>query len=467
MEPVLRSLHSFLIELSASAPDKVLLFDDHCCLTARQVLGHVESAAGALIRMGVRPGDLVALRTRRDLATALAILALPLTGALTVLIDARQEPHSFAREREIPVNMVLDPLELDFTGAVSRELLPEVDPRSPGFLIFTSGSTGKPKGVMVSPYNLVNNLVDSQPLGYYYEDDIALGALPMDHVFGLVLLAGICVLGYSICFPEATDIPCILRTIETSRITRMNGVPGLYLAMAAQAEDYDLSSLRAGFIGGGPCTPEQFRQIEQALGMILIPVYGMSECIGIACGNWQDPQEKRCAGVGPFYSMNTGRILLEDGTEAATGQIGEICVTGAARMVGYYPDPMPAEELLPTGDLGYVDETGTLWLTGRKKDIIIRNGMNLSPLRIEQALLSISGVTEAAVVGLPHGVQGEVPCAMVSGSLDEQQILTALAEVLPKNEIPVGILVADQLPRTASGKPDKQKIREVLAAWKA
>ena len=467
MKPVLRTLHSFLIELAASDPDKVLLFGPECRMTIAEVLHAAEAAAGSLIRNGIRPGDRIALQTRRDLNTALAILALQLTGALAVLIDARQDALTFAREQDIPVSMTLDPNDLEFSGNVSREMLPEVDPRAPGFLIFTSGSTGKPKGVMLSQYNLVNNLVDSQPLGRYHYDDIALGALPMDHVFGLVLLAGICVLGYSICFPETTDIACILQTIETSRITRMNGVPSLYLAMAEQADKFDLSSLRAGFIGGGPCTPEQFKRIEQALDMILIPVYGMSECIGISCGNWQDPQELRCAGVGRFYSMNTGKILLDDGTEVAPGQIGEVCVTGAARMVGYYPEIMPAEELLHTGDLGYVDQNGILWLTGRKKDIIIRNGVNLSPLRIEQALLSIPGIAEATVVGIPHPVQGEVPCAMVSGQLTGSDILAALSGLLPKNEIPMGILTVDRLPMTASGKPDKQNIREVLLEWKA
>ena len=465
MKPVVRTLHSFITELRSKSPEKVLISDKNARLTPVDILRQVSSAAVDLLRRGIKPGDPVALRTRRDQKTAVAILALQAVGALAVLVDPRQDPGAFAAEQGIPVKLALDPEALDFSRTDAQPELPDVDPRDPGFLIFTSGSTGKPKAVMVSQYNLVNNLIDSQPLGYYTEDDIALGALPMDHVFGLVLLAGMCVLGYRICFPEKTDVTGILQTIQESRITRMNGVPSLYLAMAEQAKEYDLSSLRAGFIGGGPCTAEQFALIEQALAMTLIPVYGMSECIGISCGNWQDPQEKRCCGVGPFYSMNTGRILREDGTEAGPGEVGEVCVTGPARMVGYYPDPMPAEELLHTGDLGYLDEDGILHLTGRKKDIIIRNGVNLSPRRIEEALLAIPGVSDAAVVGIPHPIQGEVPCAMVVSNRTAQE-LTALL-VLPKNEIPARILVADHLPRTGSGKADKQKIREELMAWKA
>lgn len=337
--------------------------------------------------------------------------------------------------------------------------------QDPGFVIFTSGSTGQPKAVMLSQYNLVNNLVDSQPLGYYCEDDIALGALPLDHVFGLVLLAGVCVLGYGLYFPENTTVSNLLSCIETERITRMNGVPSLYLAMAEQAQRYDLSSLRAGFIGGGPYTPEQFHRLEAALDMILIPVYGMSECIGIACGDWRDDAQLRAGGVGRIYSMNTCKILLPDGSEASLGETGEIRVTGPARMAGYYPHRMPPEELLSTGDLGYLDDKGFLHVTGRIKDIIIRNGVNLSPRPIEDALLSIPGVTAACVVGIPHPLQGEVPCALVVSGRTTMELFAMLQNLLPKNQIPLEIRLAERLPMTGSGKVDKTAVREALKQW--
>lgn len=469
MKPVSRSLIQYLYTLAEERPERKLLGNPEGWLTAAEVLDRVEFLAAKLSGQGIDSCDLVAVRTRRSVGTAVLLLALQAIGAVAVLCDPRKEPMEFLRESgmDIPVKCCIDP---EMVGLHNTEMAkmecPEIDPKAPGFLIFTSGSTGKPKAVMLSQYNLVNNLVDSEPLGCYREDDIALGALPMDHVFGLVLLAGVCVLGYSVYFPEKTDTPSILTAIQDEKITRMNGVPSLYLAMAQLAERYDLSSLRSGFIGGGPFTREQFCFMEAALDMTLIPVYGMSECIGIACADWRDPQKVRAEGSAPFYSMNIGKILREDGVEAAPGQTGEVWVTGPARMVGYWPEILPEGELIPTGDLGYLDEAGRLHLTGRKKDIIIRNGNNLSARRIEEAILSIPGVEDAAVVALPDEQQGEVPWAMIV-AWEQKDFHSRMAQRLNKNEIPAGWCFVAEIPQTPSGKPDKQKIREVLETWKA
>ena len=160
--------------------------------------------------------------------------------------------------------------------------------------------------------------------------------------------------------------------------------------------------------------------------------------------------------------MNTGVILSEDGKEMPVGRIGEICVRGPSRMWGYWGQKMPSDELLHTGDLGYLTADGVLHLTGRKKELIIRNGRNISPLKIENAILSLPGVQQAAVVGLADEQAGELPYAMVCGIVDPAQ----LKPLLQKNELPVGIMCVDSMPMTASGKPDKLQIREVLKAWR-
>ncbi|MCR4886350.1 MAG: long-chain fatty acid--CoA ligase, partial [Clostridiales bacterium] len=431
--------------------------------------------------LGLTGGAFAALKASRTAAAALVMWGLRATGAVAVLAEPRQEISRTLSEAEspLPVTAVIEQTgpaafrvsRLNETNAPEKTIdllsLPPAgdfqmneNALEPAFVIFTSGSTGKSKAVVLSESNLVNNLIDSQPLGDYTDDDLALGSVPLHHVFGLALLSGVAVLGYGMFFPEKTDVPSLLAAIEKQRLTRMNGVPSLYFAMADQCVGYDVSSMRSGYIGGGPVTEGQFAWIEEKLGMTLIPVYGMSECIGISCASYQDSQAVRAGGVGPLYSMNTGKILRDDGTEAGEMEQGEICVTGPARMIGYWGHPMERDELLHTGDVGYVDETGVLHLTGRKKDIIIRNGYNLSPRKIEQALLAIPGVKEAVVVGLPDERQGEVPAAMVSAAPSVKEIHPDL----PKNEIPALIKLVDALPLTASGKPDRQKIREVLAS---
>ncbi len=465
-----QTLLSYLNTLAEREPGKRLLGGKGGWLTAAEVSRTVGRLGRVFVSLGLKPGDPAALRAERCVETALAIFALRAAGVLTVLCGPKQtvDETLSSCEAEIKPQAFIERCAAGFSVRIDGQsrivslsddadaALPEGSPLDPAFVIFTSGSTGKGKAVLQCEQNHISNLLDSQPLGAYFEDDIALGALPLEHVFGLVLLCGAAVLGYGIYFPEKTDIPGLLRCIKSEKITRMNGVPSLYLALAERSADYDLSSLRAGFIGGGPVTAAQFAHIEKALGMTLISVYGMSECIGISCASYLDPQAERAAGVGKPYPMNEVRILASDGE-------GEIAVRGPMRMLGYVGEqPLPPEDFFLTGDLGYLDDKGVLHLSGRKKEIIIRNGNNLSPRRIEDALLSLPGVTAAAVVGLPDDRQGEVPCAMAVGEVDE----AALHALLHKNEWPVGVLSVDALPLRASGKPDKQKIREVLLRWR-
>lgn len=468
MNHSVRTLHSYLSQIAASDPHKRLLGDSTGWLDAQTLLLCVESAAAELTARGIRPGSMVAVRTTRSIRSVVTILALEAIGAVAVLTDPRQEPEAFLAKCEIPVcvQQILDPEREDMLHLVHHSFpLRQTDPHAPGFVIFTSGSTGLGKAVTLSQYNVISNLEDAQPFGDYRREDVALGVLPFDHIFGLVLLTGVLVLEYSLFLPEKADIPSILQTIEHQRITRMNGVPSLYLAMAEQKRCHDLSSLRVGFIGGGPCTPEQFRRIEGELGITLIPAYGMSECVSITIASPGDSQEQRADSVGRFYPRTTGKILLEDGTEAPCGTEGEIFVDSPSRMLGYYPSVRPNTLLMSTGDLGYQDADGLIHITGRKKDVIIRNGYNLSARRIEEALLALPGVSEAVVVGLPHPTQGEVPAAMAVSSRTEAELLSSLEAHLKKNEMPAGILIADALPYTASGKPDKQRVKQVLSLW--
>ncbi len=474
-----RTWYQSLREIADIAPDKVLFGDNARKLTALESLSLSEHMAAKFSALGVKPGDLVALRAHRSVFTVLALLGLRTIGAVVVLTDPRRTCTAYLSETLLPLPVTATVEQTEDTlfsvatsdGFSSFNLfaLPPVrlslgarDAGEPSFVIFTSGSTGAKKAIVLSESALVHNLLDSAPLGDYSTQDIALGALPIDHVFGLALLTGVLVLRYALYFPKSTDVLTLLETIEREKITRMNGVPSLYLTMCKHANEYDLSTLRAGFIGGSPIGPERFAYIEHTLGMTLIPVYGMSECIGIACADSHDPLEVRAESVGRFYPMNTGVILSDSGREAAPNEVGEICVKGPMRMLGYFGQPLSPDEWLHTGDLGYLDTDGRVHLSGRKKEIIIRNGINLAPVRIEKALLSVPGVKAAAVVGVPDPIEGEIPAAMVVSNRKEPELLAAIGALLQKNEIPVLLKIVDALPLTASGKPDKQRVQEVL-----
>lgn len=493
MNLTIHTLCWYLHCLALEKPCLPLLGDKGGWITAEQAEQFVEAGAGLLYAGGLRPGDRVALRVGRSVNAALALLCLQRVGAAAVLIDPREGPEralvglapplavSFLLEAggdiHRPVLLLTQageepPLRLPLVSSGSTPAPAWDDPDAPAFYIFTSGSCGQKKAVMLSQGNLVSNLLDSAPLGGYSEDDVALGALPMDHVFGLALLTGAIVLRYRLYLTPATATEELLQIVGREKITRMNGVPSLYLAMAKKARPGEVRSLRVGYIGGAPWTADQFRHIESALGMTLVPVYGMSECIGISCASHQSPQAERMAGVGPFYPANQGKILREDGSQALTGEEGEVCVRGPMRMLGYHDPARTAQAIdaggfLHTGDLGYVDERGVLHLTGRKKDIIIRSGVNLSPRRIEEALLSLPGVQGAAVVGLPDDTCGELPWAAVACDAEVlPRLMDGLLPLLAKNELPAGILRLDNLPMTGSGKPDKQAVKGLIRQWR-
>lgn len=479
----MKTLYDYLNVAQLVQPHGKLLGDRNGWFTTEQTHAWVDSAAGKLAGLGLKRGSVAALRMSQCKESVILLLALQAIGVLSILTGYHQEIHDALDGVDLTVKPELFLWEQDgvwlaeYRGKVHQwDRLPcrpfSVSDHSdaPAFVIFTSGSTGKQKGVILSQWNLISNLLDSANLGGYSEDDIALGALPLCHVFGLALMTGAIVLRHSLYITPGAELNTVLQAIEREKITRMNGVPSLYLRMAEQRQRYDLRSLRVGFIGGAPCTSEQFEKIETELDMILVPVYGMSECVGISCASWRDSRQERIGGVGRFYSMNEGKILRSDGKEANPGEVGEVCVRGAMRFLGYSREEqtretVDADGFLHTGDLGYLDERGILHLTGRKKDIIIRNGINLSPRKIEEALLNIPGVTDATVVGIDHPVQGQVPCAIAVTSRTELELLALLTSRLHKNEIPMGIHIVDKLPRTASGKPDKETIREVLQAW--
>ena len=493
MVSTVHTLFWYLQALASDHPRTLFLGDKNGWITAGQALRFVEIGAGALYSHGLRRGMPVAIPVGRSVNSILALLCLQRIGAVAVLIDPRESPEKALSACTPPMAVSLcleaeedvSPPVLRLTKAGESSVLslplgsssealapPHDDPGAPAFYIFTSGSSGKKKVVVLSQGNLVSNLLDSAPLGGYSEKDVALGALPMDHVFGLALLTGAIVLRHRLYLTAETAPKELLQIISKQKITRMNGVPSLYLSMAEMAADSDVRSLRVGYIGGAPWTVRQFRHIESALGMTLVPVYGMSECIGISCASYRSPKAVRMTGVGPFYPANQGKILREDGAPARAGEAGEICVRGPMRMLGYY-DPVQTSEaidqdgFLHTGDVGFVDEDGILHLTGRRKDVIIRNGINLSPQRVEEALLSLPGVHGAAVVGLPDRTCGELPwAAVVCAEEVLPGLMDGLRPLLAKNELPAGILRVNALPMTDSGKPNKQSVRELIQRWR-
>ena len=496
MKPIEKSILEYFREYAAQCPRKLFLFDENRCYTVESAYRAAAVIGNRLYAYGVRAGSAVALRCTRSLDTCLIYLALQMMGAVALLTDPHRSAEDFLRDtgacaeffitneragRDISANgnwEVSGCGSLEIGGAVWGEIFafpPAQDLHAPATVVFTSGSTGKGKGVMLSQYNLVNHIRNFSVSGCYLETDVSAELLPVHHVFGLaVLLMGL-IKRYCILFPKTVDIKYVAECIETYQITRLDGVPSFALALAEYHKNtsFCAGSLRVGVLGGAPSTKAQFDFIERELGIQLLPVYGQSECIGITGADETQSETVRSSTVGKFLPMNEGFILDENGEPVPPGEEGEICVRGPAVMLGYLGDEKATREAvdeegrLHTGDLGRLDEEGNLHISGRKKDIIIRNGVNIPAGKIEEALLSLEAVSRAAAVGVRHEKLGEVPCALVvlknGRAMPEEEMKKALGARLAKNEMPEKILLAETLPLTPSGKPDKQKIRKLFS----
>lgn len=452
MKPSKKTLYEFFETFAKERGDDVFLLDETQVYTVKQALSAAKSLAKQMRDAGVKQGDFVAVQTKRTVKNILLFYALQFLNGVAVLFEPREKGKrmNFMTDGEaffVGEQRIL----LDFSPKETKIGFPS-DSRQTSIVIFTSGSTGESKAVQLSQYNFINNSLDTQSIGGYRKDDINILIVPIHHVFGLALIMTAVVTQHAVFVPSEVDFDYILDCMERYGVTRLNGVPSMYLAMAERKGTRKISTLNCGLIAGAPCSKEQFLKIEHDLGITLVTVYGMSECVGISCGNYKDNVDDRCDNVGRIYSMNEVKIASD----------GEILVKGPTVTAGYLTEQgsvevTDADGWLHTGDLGELDEKGFLHIGGRKKDIIIRNGNNLSSVAIEQKLLRLNGVKDVAVVGISDPREGEVPCAMIvtdGTAVSDAFLLT----VLNKLEMPKHYAQVEKIPLTASGKADKQKI---------
>ena len=498
-----RSFYSFLQEHAKAYGGRAYLFGEKRSYGWAEAKCVIEELAYSLRDAGVRRGMFVAVRAERSIKTVLLWQALTLAGAVCVMTDAHFAAREFIAQSGVDIRPdyyltdeglsgcwtlkdaeYRDRMPVSFavpqghSSAEAERMDAENDVTALSLIIFTSGSTGKSKAVMLCQRNYITNSVDGGDLFEECEKDISALVLPLHHIFGLALVVCATVNGHAVYFPEDPAPAALPENIARYGVTVLYAVPTYFLALAESdaLEGCCLRSMRFGLIAGGPSTPEQMERIERALGCRLVPVYGMSEFVGITTLPYDSPSELRCAGVGTFYPLNEGFILDDDGRQAERGQEGELCVRGYDLMLGYYGDEaetraaIDGQGRLHTGDLGYMDERGIVHITGRKKEIIIRGGENISAAKIERALLSLPGVYLAAAVGVRDEYFGEVPFAAVvpkkGATIEEGELRAALFGKLSKHEVPCRIIVMSSFPLTSTGKTDKPALKRMIEVWK-
>lgn len=405
--------------------------------------------------------------------TDLATTAITGTGVTTRIVVARAagehpsdpDPDGAAMER-------FDDL---VTGAPGTTVDEEVTLEDPALLLYTSGTTGRPKGAVLThgniTWNCLNVLVDYD----LTSKAIALLVSPMFHVASLsmgtlpVVLKGGCVV-----LETKFDPGRALELIERHRITMLSGVPTTFQMIADHPhwDTADLSSLQTLTCGGSAITRRLVEAYQQR-GLAFTCGYGMTETSPGATSLPARFSAERIGSSGLPHFFTDVRVVDPAGSPAAPREVGEILVQGPNVMDEYWNRPDATAEALTedgwlhSGDMGYLDDGGFLFVTDRLKDMFISGGENVYPVEVEAAILELPDVAMVAVIGVPDERWGEVPHAYVmprpGAAVDAQAVQSHLTGRLARYKIPRTVTIADELPTTATGKIRKDRLRSLYA----
>jgi long-chain acyl-CoA synthetase len=345
-----------------------------------------------------------------------------------------------------------------------------------GLMLNTSATTGRAKGVMLGIGNIRANY-DPTPgwLGLDGET-VTLCALPLYNTFALnQCINATMVTGGTLVLLPRFDAEACLRAIHTHRCTFFPAVPTMLQKLFdhPDAGRHDLTSIRRIMTGGAPVPAALLERIQAAMGsgVRVMTGYGLTEASAIvSLERVELDAEGRVARpkcIGRVLPGIAWRVLREDGTEAAPGEVGEICVRGPGVMQGYFRQPEETARALRdgwlhTGDLGLIDAGGDGYIVDRKKDVIIRGGQNIYPAEVEEVIYRVPGVREVAVVAAPDALMGEVPVAFVAaeaGAVTAEAVMALCREELAVFKLPAAIHFLPELPKGPTGKILRRGLR--------
>ena len=476
-------------------PGKIALYWGESEFTYAALFAESRAVAAVLTgKFGVKPGDRVALWVKNCpgfVSSLFAILSaggvvVPInnffkpaevgyivndSGANVLITDAELAAHGDTLKAARPALEILCVEQFGAVGATGsrftvHDSLGESDLAA---LLYTSGTTGHPKGAMLTHGNFLHNVASCVVALAVREDDRVVVALPQFHSFMftvgtlLPLLCGCGILLLKTLHPFKS----VLEEIARHRGTILPAVPSFYRALLAVPE-FGRLPLRLCVSGGAPLPVEVFNEFTRKFPFPLREGYGPTESSPVAT-------------VNPIYGINKPgsigqpipnvelSIRDEPGQELPAGAIGEICIRGGNVMRGYWNQPEETAKVLRdgwlyTGDVGYRDAEGYYYITDRKKDMLLVNGINVYPREIEEVIYQFPGVQDAAVIGVPDARRGERPVAFVTAAegqtVEEKALLKFVRGKLADYKVPKRVIFTPALPRNATGKILKTELRK-------
>ena len=457
-----------LQDLGLTSGDRVLFAMPNCPELLECLLGSMHAGMIAVpINQHLHPKEMAHIAN--DCNASAIVVASDSSDVIGLLGESRQSRHIIAvgdRNNAVP----------DYESLLAgNRVVPvcQVAGSEPAWLFYTSGTTGRPKGATLTHRNLLsmtmNFFADIAPVN---DDAVFLHAAPLTHGSGLYALPAIAKGATNVIAASNSFEPSqYLALIEDERVTH-----GAFLAPTMitriinemKITQTDLSSLEVIVFGGGPMYVSDIELAREAFGPRLVQLYGQGEApmtitaTNIADISQDDPEsQRRRASCGRCRSDVEIVIVNDESNEVPIGTIGEVCVRGEVVMMGYWNNPIATADALRngwlhTGDLGYLDDGGYLYLVDRSKDVIITGGSNVYPREVEEALLSHEAVLEAAVVGIPDREWGESVKAFVAlrpGAIVTREALIEHCLLsLARFKRPKVIEFVDELPKNSTGK---------------
>lgn len=500
-------LGSWLERRMAMTPNNEALVFDGKSYTYRDLALRTRTVAHGLREMGVRQGDCVAYFGFNDPAALEMMFAvgtlgatyLPLNARLTaeeaayILTDANCTLVVFGGEQagpaeelstmDVPVRewIGLEDAQWarcsyeDLTAGRSESMIDvQVGLDDVCILMYSSGTTGTPKGVMLSHGNMMWNALNQLISQDMTSRERVLSVAPLFHIGGIGgAVTPTLLQGGAVVMLKRFDADTVLTTIEEQRITTFFAVPTMLqqLLQHPRFDQADLTSLRAISVAGAP-VPEPLIGPFQDRGVAISQAYGLTEAAPSVTLLPSDDVRSKIGSAGKRSFFTDVAVLRPDGTKAEAGEIGEVVAQGPNVMLGYLnlPDASAAairDGWLYTGDAGYLDEDGFLFIRDRYKDMYISGGENVYPAEVESAFLEFEEVGQVAVIGVPHEKWGETGMAFVVArdgtDIDLDVLRDKLRKRLAAFKIPIHITIADALPQTATGKIRKTELRKLAA----
>ena len=491
------NLATNLLNTASKQPDATMIAMGGKHLPYGMMYQAAAKLAGDLRASGIEPGDRVALILPNVPAFPVTFFATLMAGGIVVpmnpLLKAGEIDFFFTNSGAKIAFVWPDFVEEVTKGAANSgtQVIP-CDPMGPlaghlasgepitepieradddtAIILYTSGTTGRPKGAELTHANIhLNATRCALDIAQITPDDVVMGCLPLFHVFGLVVgLQAAVIAGASLALIPRFDPADAIKTIANERVTVMLGVPTMYAAVLnhPDSDGLDASSLRTCCSGGSAMPHEVQRAFEEKFDAQILEGYGLSETSPVATFNLPGRPTKSGT-IGMAIPGCELKIIDESGAALGPGEVGEIAIRGDNVMKGYWDNPQATAEAIPdgwfrTGDLATVDEDGYYTIVDRKKDMILRGGMNVYPREVEELIYTHPDVLEVAVVAVPDELLGEnVGAAIVM----RPGATTTIAEVqewtkerIAAYKYPRRVWQVEELPKGPTGKVLRREV---------